>query len=135
MDIRQSHWFKDSLAVERGPLVYALNIKEQWKAVRKVAGVSDYEVYPISPWNYAISKNAPLAVAENTIGRVPFSKQNPPVVLTGTGKRLEGWCLEHNSAGLIPKSPVEIQGEPEKIELIPYGCTKLRITQFPYYVE
>ena len=135
MDIRQSHWFKDSLAVERGPLVYALNIKEQWKAVRKVAGVSDYEVYPISPWNYAISNNAPLAVAENTIGRVPFSKQNPPVVLTGTGKRLEGWCLEHNSAGLIPKSPVEIQGKPEKIELIPYGCTKLRITQFPYYVE
>ena len=135
MDIRKSFWYKDSMAIERGPLVYALDMEEKWKKVREVVGVSDFEVYPGSPWNYAISKNEAVEVEEKSVSDVPFSKKNPPVVLTGTGKYIEGWKIENNSAGDLPQSPVNAEGEAEKIRLIPFGCTKLRVSQFPYYAD
>ena len=57
MEIEKSYWFHNSMAVERGPLVYALDIKERWEVVKEVAGIRDYEVYPDSGWNYALEKN------------------------------------------------------------------------------
>jgi len=35
------------------------------------------------------------------------------------------------SAGPTPKSPVKVDGEVEEVTLIPYGCTNLRIGEFP----
>lgn len=133
MDIRRTTWFHDSVAVERGPLIYALDIKESWQVLKEVAGIKDYEVYPESPWNYAIGANCEIEVTEQEVGEVPFSKKTPPVVLKTKGKRLEDWGLEQNSAGTVPQSPVVTSAKEEEIRLLPYGCTKLRITQFPYY--
>ena len=47
------------------------------------------------------------------------------------GRRLPGWKLEHGWAGEIsPGSPSS--GEPlEDLTLIPYGCTNIRVTEFP----
>ena len=39
MEIEKSYWFHNSMAVERGPLVYALDIKERWEVVKEVAGI------------------------------------------------------------------------------------------------
>ncbi|XCP86447.1 beta-L-arabinofuranosidase domain-containing protein [Roseburia hominis] len=133
MEIRRSKWFRDSMAIERGPLVYALDMKENWHVVKEVAGVKDYEVYPESPWNYAIGANCEIEVEEQEVGAIPFSKKTPPVILTTKGRRLEDWGIERNSAGPVPASPVVTSSGEEKIQLIPYGCTKLRVTQFPYY--
>lgn len=133
MEISRTKWFRNSMAVERGPLVYALDIKECWHAVKEVSGVKDYEVYPDTPWNYAIAENGAIEVEEREVGDCPFSKDTPPVVLTTEGKRLEEWILERNSAGTVPLSPVHAGAKAEKIRLLPYGCTKLRVTQFPYY--
>lgn len=134
MEICRSKWFHNSMAIERGPLVYALDIKEDWHAVKEVAGVKDYEVYPESSWNYAIAGNGEIEVEEKEVGAVPFSKKTPPVVMTVEGKALREWVMEKNSAGTLPVSPVNPDGKEEKIRLLPYGCTKLRITQFPYYL-
>lgn len=133
MQIRKTYWYNNSVAVERGPLVYALDIKERWKSIREVASVKDYEIYPESEWNYAISDSCELNVEEYRVNSVPFSKSNPPIVIIGKGKVLESWKIEDNSAGRIPESPVEVHGEEKEIRLVPYGCTKLRITQFPFY--
>jgi hypothetical protein len=39
--------------------------------------------------------------------------------------------MKNNSADLPPLSPVKPEGDPEIITLVPYGCTRLRITEFP----
>ena len=41
---RWSAWYRDSIAIERGPLVFALNMQENWKGFRECGGVTDYEV-------------------------------------------------------------------------------------------
>lgn len=70
---------------------------------------------------------------EYSVDEVPFSKETPPIRLTGKGKLLPNWKLQDNSAGPIPASPVATDSEEETIALLPFGCTKLRISQFPYY--
>lgn len=133
MEQKKSNWFHDSIAVERGPLVYALDIKEKWNVIKEVAGIKDYEILPESPWNYAVAKDGTFAVQERPVSKVPFSKQQAPVVLRGKGKRIPDWRIEDNSAGVLPPSPVKTDSAEEEITLLPYGCTKLRILQFPYY--
>ena len=47
------------------------------------------------------------------------------------GRRLIGWGLEKGAAAPPPQSPVASQEPLEDLTLIPYGCTDLRITEFP----
>ena len=133
MDIVYSSWYKNSVAIERGPLVYGLNMKEHFTVYKECAGIKDYMISSESPWNYALKKGGRVQVSEHEVSAVPFSKSNPPVTLTGTGIRVDNWILENDSAGDIPASPVTNHGNEEILELIPFGCTRLRVSQFPYY--
>jgi hypothetical protein len=39
--------------------------------------------------------------------------------------------MKNNSADVPPLSPVKPEGDVEIIKLVPYGCARLRITEFP----
>jgi len=39
--------------------------------------------------------------------------------------------MKNNSADVPPLSPVKPEGNAEIITLVPYGCARLRITEFP----
>jgi hypothetical protein len=55
MEVFTSRWFNNSIAVERGPLVYALKVNEEWNSVKGTDKYGDYrEVRPRTPWNYGI---------------------------------------------------------------------------------
>ena len=50
------------------------------------------------------------------------------------GKRIPEWQLYNETAGPLPHSrpQIHLAGEPsEDITLVPYGCSTLRITEFP----
>ncbi|WML50719.1 glycoside hydrolase family 127 protein [Neobacillus sp. PS3-34] len=127
-------WYNNSVTVERGPLVFGLKIKENWKKLGR--GISDYpyyEIYPESPWNFALDLNKELKIEETGIkSKQAFSYDNPPVRIFAKAYSAPSWGLENNSAGELPLSPIVSVGDEENVELIPYGCAKLRISLFPW---
>jgi DUF1680 family protein len=137
MQVRATSWYNNSLAIERGPLVYSLKMGETWHKLKSFGPSSDWEVYPASPWNYAliVDKNTPSAsiqVQEKPIGKQPFSMDGAPIELAVKARRLPSWQVVDDSAGPLPVSPVTSKEPEQTVTLIPYGAAKLRITAFPY---
>lgn len=150
-----SRWYENAASVERGPLSYALKIESKW--VEKFFtedvgyGKTYWEVYPESPWNYALIKsdvNAPEKTFKVNTDSLRLSSDwywspdNAPVYIEARAARLPHWTLYNGSAGPFPYSQIpgkcasgnsayRSSGEYERIILIPYGCTDLRISEFP----
>jgi hypothetical protein len=147
MSLKLRRGYNGAVAVQRGPLVYSLPIGEEWQRAqndrpyRELPATepwtpADWEIYPTSPWNYAldIDPSAParsIQVSEHPLGPQPFSPAGAPVSLTVQGRRLPEWKREGGCAADTPPSPVRSTEPLETLTLIPYGCTNLRITEFP----
>lgn len=91
----------------------------------------DYEYAGKTPWNYSYSSSE-MELVQRKLGDVPFSSEEPPVVMKAKVAKIN-WGLangyEHVCA-IIPESREPI-GPEEEIELYPYGCAKLRMTELP----
>jgi hypothetical protein len=136
MSPRISRWFHDSIAIERGPLVFSFPIGESWVKLRDRGMTADWQVFPTTPWNYALEVDtaAPeksISVTEETLAEVPFSRGHAPVRLSVKARKLTDWRAEDGVANPLPQSPVSSDQAEETITLIPYAAAKLRITAFP----
>jgi uncharacterized protein len=133
---RVGRWFNDSIAVERGPVVFSYGIEEDWVKLRDRGMTADWQVYPASSWNYALNVDAEapaksLEVSEAPINGGPFTRKNAPVRIKAKARIVDQWIAEEGSAAPPPKSPVVTDKPEQTIELIPYAAAKLRITAFP----
>ena len=141
MDIVIHNHHENSISVERGPLVYALKIKEQWNYVTsKDDPPGFWEIRPKSDWNFGIKKKVVDAPEQfikieqkQSLDDQPWNIDNAPISLILPGVQIADWKLYNNMAGPLPASGRK-QREHEQVKpitLIPYGCTKLRISEFP----
>ena len=125
-------------SVKCGSLVFSLPIAYEKRMleyeknnVERKFPYCDYEYLPKSQWSYAYS--SPLFKLEKReISDVPFSSEKPPVVVKAKVKRIS-WGLENGYESVCAKVPESTtpQGEEQEIELYPYGCAKLRMTELP----
>jgi hypothetical protein len=137
MSPRLSTWYNNSIAVERGPLVFSLRVGENWHKLKQTGPAADWEVYPTTPWNYGLAvdpKNAgdAFTVRERPIARQPFAALDSPVEITVRARRVPQWGVVDDSPGPLPVSPVTTKRPEEVVTLVPYGAAKLRITAFPF---
>jgi Uncharacterized protein conserved in bacteria len=147
MHIFRNRWHEGSVSIERGPLVYGLMIGEDMKMVKNTnppgsyGGDSFYEVRPTTPWNYGLLETAPDKLEEyfkveksSTVSTYPWNLENAPIRIKTKARRIPSWQLYNDMAGPLPFSITyrfEAAKEEEEITLVPYGCTMLRISQFP----
>lgn len=140
MHIRFSDQVNSSVTVERGPLVYGLKIDAKY-SIRKthpVKGFFDYEVFPVSPWNYGlmIDRAHPeksIQVIKTAMPENPFEQLATPVKLKAKARRIPSWTVSDNQmhAAEVPASPVASAEPLEEIILTPYGSENIRLSNFP----
>jgi len=138
----------NSRNVHRGPLVYSLPIEADKRVVGQPAkGFDEYEQTPTSAWNYALAvpgkdprDSVELIHAigpDRAADANPFTPENTPVKLTLTARKLPAWGLAWNGVVAFdpPLGPVRSDEPTERVTLVPFGATELRVTNFPVLGE
>ena len=125
-------------SVQMGSLVFSVPIAYDKKmleyekngVVRKFP-YCDYEYIPTSDWNYAYCSND-LCAERKEVDVIPFSSEHPPVVIKTQVQKID-WELADGYETVCAKVPESREpiSEAQEIELYPYGCAKLRMTELP----
>lgn len=160
MKLTQSVWQvnQQSRSIDYGPLTFSLKIAEDYKMVSSTeTAIGDskwqknadpakwptFEIYPVSPWNYAlvIDDNRPLednfvvVKKEWPADNFPFTPQQVPIEIKAKGKKLVTWKIDQY--GLCSELPImenrKFEAKTDDITLIPMGAARLRISAFPVY--
>jgi hypothetical protein len=144
MNVTVSEWGRNSRAVERGPLVYALKLEERWEKGQEMTEGDYWCVYPKGAWNYGLLQKAVLRPSDSmevkevrsVTGAFIWNLAHAPVEISVSARKIPSWQL----AGDVAPLPVTdrhglykgaVSDSIEKITLVPYGCTKVRIVAFP----
>lgn len=123
-EVRATEWPNDGIAIERGPLVYSLRIDEEWESLEQVARAADgvigmynllarypglvaHNVYPRSPWNYALDVDTANAsekvqvIQSEVLEERPWRLKEPGIVLRVPARRLMGWDLDRRKEVIL----------------------------------
>ena len=142
MSIQTEMGPEQSVAIDRGPLVYSLAIGENW-TVRTPdplgQGYDEFELHPITPWNYALAidpanPTPSITVSNFTTPANPFDPSQPSVVLTASARSVTGWTNGWRGTHAFepPASPMSSTNALQSVTLVPFGAQHLRVSWFPW---
>lgn len=146
----ETYWPSDGVGFERGPLVYAMPVQENWTAVVapgwSTMEFPEWDARAIAPWNFGavIGKGSNMPenprVEKKSMTTDPWVE--PPITLSIQMTMIPDWELASDA-----KYPQRRQTPPlptidsqmdevikklavQQVALIPYGATQLRLTIF-----
>ncbi len=148
---------KNSVSVDYGPLTLSLKIDEEyvqkdsrstaiwdskWQKGARPEEWPTWEIYPQSPWNYALILDEKEPLKQFEVVRkpwpaddFPFMADNVPLEVKAYGRLIPSWANDATGlCGVLPE-PDAVKGPKEQITLIPMGAARLRISSFPNSVE
>jgi hypothetical protein len=150
MHVSVSHWPENGIGVERGPLVYSLNIEPHWTTTIEprysTAEFPAWEATPQSEWNYGLAVDRERLDAEVSIDSTTPGAEasrdpwlHPPITLKVPAKKIADWTMQVNpdnpnqrfTPPLPDASESKVSETVEHLTLVPYGSTHLRLTIFP----
>ncbi|WP_455639486.1 beta-L-arabinofuranosidase domain-containing protein [Parabacteroides sp.] len=151
MDFNYRLWQvnKNSVSVDYGPLTLSLKIDEdyqqkdsretaigdsKWQEGADASAWPTYEIYPASPWNYALQVAAPITVLrkEWPFDNNPFTLTNVPLEFKAKGRLVPDWKVdEYGLCGVLPYEDARKVETVDDITLVPMGAARLRISSFP----
>jgi len=137
-------------AVERGPLVYALRIPEQWipftapdHGPGNEAEIKSYRLLPMESavWNYALVADRDHPERDLELKQLGVPKDarpwdgSSPIGLSGKARRVLNWKMEgdpeHPMTPGFPFNPMKLSAQVETVTLVPFGTARLRMTFLP----
>ncbi|MEW6743949.1 MAG: beta-L-arabinofuranosidase domain-containing protein [Planctomycetota bacterium] len=107
MDLRLSYWPRGGIGIERGPLVFALRIEEDWRVdpteARATKEFPAWNLYPASPWNYALCVDEArihdgAEVMRRPCSPEPWTIDAAPIELRVPARRIKGWRIERRKS-------------------------------------
>ena len=151
MEIGYRQWQvnKNSVSVDYGPLTLSLKIKEdyqqkdsketaigdsKWQEGADASAWPTYEIYPGSPWNYALQLGAPITVQRKDwpTDNNPFTLENVPLEFKAKGRLVPEWKVdEYDLCGVLPYEDAHKSDRLDELTLVPMGAARLRISSFP----
>jgi DUF1680 family protein len=148
MDISTTQWPRNgAVTLDRGPLSYSVRIKERWQKVdsqqsrRKeiLEKWPRWSLLPDSPWNYGLvidprvpGKSISVELAD-TVARQPWNEPDAPIVLRVPARRIPDWQAnpKNHTVDALREGPIRSDEPTETIDMIPMGCTHLRMSVLP----
>ncbi|HKG05770.1 MAG TPA: beta-L-arabinofuranosidase domain-containing protein [Pedobacter sp.] len=143
MQLSTSNWGRNSRTIERGPLVYALKLEERWEKGNQKEEGDYFSVYPKSDWNYGLLEDVVKDPAKYLVVKTKpiqqkfiWNLQNAPIEIMASGKKIPSWKVVEG----VARQPVtdrtgiykgEVDEKVERLTLVPFGFTKVRIVAFP----
>jgi hypothetical protein len=142
MSIQTEMGPEQSVAIDRGPLVYSLAVGENW-TVRTPdplgQGFDEFELRPTTPWAYALALDPTnptpsFAFTNFTTPANPFDPAQPSIKLTANARSVSGWTNGWRGTHAFepPASPMSSTNALQTVTLVPFGSQHLRVSWFPW---
>lgn len=115
-------WYHQSACVELGPLLMAFAPEPHEEA--------DGRIETPEEWGWALVRDEPMKAVREGEADAPFKSGEPPIKVLAKAVPID-WKLSGASSAPVPILPRLNAKEAYTIELVPFGWTDLRVSQFP----
>lgn len=135
MEPRTQVWEKNknSISVLYGPLYLSLQIQEDCRRLSDDEW-PEWEIYPASDWNYALSTGCPVGVEKLAwpADDNPFTLEGAPLKFSAKGRIVPSWGFDGTGlTEVLPAEDAEKSDRLDDLTLVPMGSARLRISAFP----